>query len=73
LGLLAPGEDPKKGRRAKSSKNKRTLSQETKDTRDTQNNLSLGDNGDFSQINIQDQQNVGEKPITAADIKLKDT
>ena len=52
--MLAPGEVPKKRLRAKSSKEKRTLSQDTKDTRETQNNMSLGDNADFTQINILD-------------------
>jgi len=51
LGLLAPGEIPKKSRRAKSKKDNRTFSQ---DTKETQNNLSIGDNADFSQINILD-------------------
>jgi hypothetical protein len=64
LGLLAPGEVPKKRLRAKSKQDKRTLSQDTKDTKETQNNLSLGDNADFSQINILDQD--GESKIMPA-------
>jgi hypothetical protein len=63
LGLLAPGEVPKKNKRSKSIKNKRTLSQDTKDT--MPNNLSLGDNADFSQINILDHNEDG-KQITVA-------
>lgn len=48
LGLLSPGEMPKK-RRSSKSKDRRTLSQDTIDK-----NQSLGDNADFSQINIAD-------------------